>query len=223
MPEKIEYGNTLASQVTERLREDIISRKIEAGSRITIKEISERYGTSNMPVREAFRTLEGEKLLELSAYKGATVLQINEEFIHDVYGLLRAVEALIYETALPEIDESVLDELHSVNEEIRDVSLNEEDEKRLPYIDLNTKFHNVILAHGKNRMALDRYHYYHMLVRTLRKSYYPRKERILMAVDEHQNLIDALASKDPDAVKKAVDAHVTHAMENFLAQYQQAP
>ena len=59
MAEKIVFEGTVASKVTERLREDIISKKIEAGSRITIKEISERYGTSNMPVREAFRTLEG--------------------------------------------------------------------------------------------------------------------------------------------------------------------
>lgn len=223
MAEKIVFEGTVASRVTERLREDIISRKIEVGSRITIKEISERYGTSNMPVREAFRTLEGEKLLELSAYKGATVLQIDEDFVRDVYGLLRAVEALIYETALPEIDEAVLDELRSINEEIKAISLNEEDEKRLPYIDLNTKFHDVILAHGKNKLALDRYHYYHMLVRTLRKSYYPQKERIIMAIEEHQTLIDALAAKDLDSVKKAVEAHVTHAMENFLSQYQQAP
>ena len=51
MAEKIVFEGTVASKVTERLREDIISKKIEAGSRITIKEISERYGTSNMPVR----------------------------------------------------------------------------------------------------------------------------------------------------------------------------
>ena len=39
MAEKIVFEGTVASKVTERLREDIISKKIEAGSRITIKEI----------------------------------------------------------------------------------------------------------------------------------------------------------------------------------------
>ena len=94
MAEKIVFEGTVASKVTERLREDIISKKIEAGSRITIKEISERYGTSNMPVREAFRTLEGEKLLEINAYKGATVLCIDETFVREIYGLLRALECV---------------------------------------------------------------------------------------------------------------------------------
>ncbi len=55
---------TIAARVTEQLREDIINKIIEPGSRITIKEVSERYGTSNMPVREAFRTLEGERKIQ---------------------------------------------------------------------------------------------------------------------------------------------------------------
>ena len=117
MAEKIVFEGTVASKVTERLREDIISKKIEAGSRITIKEISERYGTSNMPVREAFRTLEGEKLLEINAYKGATVLCIDETFVREIYGLLRALECLIYESALPYIDDELIDELKAVNED----------------------------------------------------------------------------------------------------------
>ena len=70
---------TVAAQVTERLRSDIINKNIEPGSKITIKEISERYGVSNMPVREAFRTLEGEKLLEIIEGKGdGTYIQNGE-------------------------------------------------------------------------------------------------------------------------------------------------
>lgn len=219
MPEKIVVEGTIASRVTERLREDIISKRVEAGSRITIKEISERYGTSNMPVREAFRTLEGEKLLEINAYKGATVLCIDEDFVRDVYGLLRALECLIYETALPKIDEVVLQELRSINVQIHAcaASLGNKTE----YIDLNSKFHDTIMACGKNDKALDLYRYYHKLIRTLRSSYFPRAERIRAVAAQHDNLIDALASKDVLAVKKAVDIHVITAMENFLDQYAQ--
>lgn len=223
LPGKIEYGHTLAVQVTERLREDIISKRIEAGSRITIKDISERYGTSNMPVREAFRTLEGENLLEINAYKGATVLRIDEDFVRDVYGLMRALEALIYETALPEIDETVLEELRQVNLEIEKIPLTGKDEDRLPYLDLNARFHGLIMAHGKNKKALDLYQYHNMLVRALRKSYCPKKERIREATEEHRVLIAALASKDIVIVRQAVDTHVGHAMENFFTQYSQAP
>lgn len=217
MAEKIVFEGTVASKVTERLREDIISKRIEAGSRITIKEISERYGTSNMPVREAFRTLEGEKLLEINAYKGATVLCIDENFVREIYGLLRALECLIYESALPFIDAELIEELKALNEEIGRFAAGEA--VATAYIDMNTKFHGLIMSRGGNSKAIELYHYYHMLIRTLRKSYMPSNTRIQAVYAEHNELISALVEKDVMAIKSAVDKHVGHAMENFLKVY----
>lgn len=217
MSDKIVYEGTMASKVTERLREDIISKKIEAGSRITIKEISELYGTSNMPVREAFRTLEGEKLLEINPYKGATVLCIDETFIREVYGLLRALETLIYETALPSIDEELMQELELVNGDIGKIAAGEQ--LSINYIDLNTRFHGLIMSKGGNSKAVELYRYYHGLVRTMRKSYMPRQERVCAVYEEHKLLMEAIRAQDKLAIKAAVDTHVGHAMENFLATY----
>lgn len=217
MAEKIVFEGTVASKVTDRLREDIISKKIEAGSRITIKEISELYGTSNMPVREAFRTLEGEKLLEINAYKGATVLCIDETFVREVYGLLRALESLIYETALPYLDKKLIDELENTNTEIGQIASGQSN--CTDYIDLNTKFHDLIMSRGGNSKAIELYHYYHMVIRTLRKSYMPSIDRIRDVYKEHEELIASLKAKDVLAIKAAVDRHVIHAMENFLKVY----
>ena len=209
MAEKIVFEGTVASKVTERLREDIISKKIEAGSRITIKEISERYGTSN--------TLEGEKLLEINAYKGATVLCIDETFVREIYGLLRALECLIYESALPYIDDELIDELKAVNEEIGLIAAGQT--LSTGYIDLNTKFHGLIMSRGGNSKAIELYRYYHMLIRALRKSYMPSIVRVQAVYGEHEELIAALEKKDALAIKAAVDKHVGHAMENFLKVY----
>lgn len=211
---------TVAAQVTERLREDIINKNIEPGSKITIKEISERYGVSNMPVREAFRTLEGEKLLEINAYKGATVLCINESFVRETYDLLRALECLIYETILPEIDEGVLSDLRSINYQIKELLTEKKDLSN--YIDLNTSFHGVLTSRCKNAKVLELYRYHHSLLRTMRKSYVPWESRIQDVVKEHDALIAALESKDIIQLKTAVDAHANQAMKNFIKQYTQS-
>ena len=152
MSEKIVAEKTLAARVTDKLREDIINNKFEAGSRITIKEIAERYGVSPMPVREAFRTLEGEKFLEINAYKGATVQRIDENFVRDVYGILRGLECVIYESALDEIDTGVIRQLRFLNEQIKAYSASPEFGQE--YIDMNTLFHNTImeLFYTQNRM-----------------------------------------------------------------------
>ena len=170
-----------------------------------------------MPVREAFRTLEGEKLLEINAYKGATVLCIDETFVREIYGLLRALECLIYESALPYIDDELIDELKAVNEEIGLIAAGQT--LSTGYIDLNTKFHGLIMSRGGNSKAIELYRYYHMLIRALRKSYMPSTARVQAVYSEHAELIAALENKDTLAIKAAVDKHVGHAMENFLKVY----
>ena len=213
--DKIVADQTIATKVIEKLREDIINNRFETGSRITIKEISERYGVSPMPVREAFRTLEGEHFLEINPYKGATVLRIDEQFVRDVYGILRALECLLYETALDEIDEEIIQKLRCINEQIRVIA-------ELPYgaaeyVDLNTRFHNTIMEHSKNQKALEMYTHYHEIISTIRKKYTP--ERIRIGIEQHEKLIDALEKKDALLVKMAVDEHIKSALENFMTQF----
>lgn len=215
--DKIVADQTIATKVIEKLREDIINNRFETGSRITIKEISERYGVSPMPVREAFRTLEGEHFLEINSYKGATVLRIDEQFVRDVYGILRALECLLYETALDEIDEEIIQKLRCINEQIRVIA-------ELPYgaaeyVDLNTRFHNTIMEHSKNQKALEMYTHYHEIISTIRKKYTPVPERIRIGIEQHEKLIDALEKKDALLVKMAVDEHIKSALENFMTQF----
>ncbi|RHS26285.1 GntR family transcriptional regulator [Clostridium sp. AM30-24] len=215
--DKIVADQTIATKVIEKLREDIINNRFETGSRITIKEISERYGVSPMPVREAFRTLEGEHFLEINPYKGATVLRIDEQFVRDVYGILRALECLLYETALDEIDEEIIQKLRCINEQIRVIA-------ELPYgaaeyVDLNTRFHNTIMEHSKNQKALEMYTHYHEIISTIRKKYTPVPERIRIGIEQHEKLIDALEKKDALLVKMAVDEHIKSALENFMTQF----
>ena len=51
--DKIVVDKTIATKVIEKLREDIINNRFETGSRITIKEISERYGVSPREYRRS--------------------------------------------------------------------------------------------------------------------------------------------------------------------------
>ena len=74
-------GQTMAAKIAERIRDDIIRRSIPPGSRITVKEIADRYGVSSMPVREAFNMLGGEQLLRLNPYRGATVMAVTSDLM----------------------------------------------------------------------------------------------------------------------------------------------
>ena len=91
-------------QVTEILRTAIISGRFEPGERLIESALSTELGTSRGPVREALRQLENEGLVMSFPYRGAVVLGVSDEEVHEVlipirltlerYSWARALEKL---------------------------------------------------------------------------------------------------------------------------------
>lgn len=211
---------TLATKVTEQLRNDVLNKRFQVGEHITIKEVSELYGVSPMPVREAFRILEGESLLKVDAYKGAVVQKLDKNFISDVYGVLRALECAIYETVVFNITDSAIDNLSSINDLIKTIA-NERKNGQL-YETLNTEFHDIVINFGTNKLAEDRYYYYHGLLKAVRRSHSQYSyDRIRDASVEHDEIIAALASRNKRVLHEAVENHSIAAMNNFMLQYRE--
>lgn len=64
---------TKADAVYEALQSAILSGRIEAGEHLRQEEVAAQWGVSQTPVREAFRRLESEGLIEHSANRGVIV------------------------------------------------------------------------------------------------------------------------------------------------------
>nr|MDT0666324.1 winged helix-turn-helix domain-containing protein [Micromonospora sp. DSM 115978] len=59
-----ESHRPLRDTVLEELRRRILDRSLAPGSRLTETAVSELLGVSRLPVREAFRSLEAEGLVQ---------------------------------------------------------------------------------------------------------------------------------------------------------------
>ena len=64
---------TKADVVYEALQSSIMSGTIAEGERLRQQEIAQRWGVSQTPVREAFRRLEAEGLVEYEENRGVVV------------------------------------------------------------------------------------------------------------------------------------------------------
>ena len=167
---------------------------------------------------EALRTLESEKLLEINAYKGATVLQIDEEYISNIYEIMRTLQLLIYEKALPFLTEEKLRYIGEVNEAIG--VLRDTREDRLRYLELDRTFHDNIVSLSTNKPAIEMYDTYYRMVIAIRKAaYVPEYSRMRTAYEEHKAIVDALTKKDVLLLKLAVDRHGIGAEANFFSQH----
>jgi len=75
----------LAEQVLETMRGWIFSGLYPPGTRLRVRDVAARVGTSPMPVREAISRLEESGLVIREPYKGATVRGLNIDELEHAY------------------------------------------------------------------------------------------------------------------------------------------
>ena len=217
MLEKMPLGGTVAERVTNQLRADILSRKIEAGSHITIKEISEHYGIGIMPVREAFRVLEGEHILEANPYKGATVARLDVKFASDTYQITCFLETLIALNAIEEITEDGCRRLSECNKKMMAL-VGKSDEDRRLYVEFNHEFHRIITEFNSNSRANELFWEQHNIINSMQFSRVHSSRRILRATEQHERIIEAFRTKNRALLREVTEQHSSTAMEDFINQ-----
>ena len=89
----LRHGATV-SQVVEHLREDILEGRIPPGTRLVEAHLTDRFAVSRGPVREAFRRLQAEGLIELPQNRGAFVKRLTARDIAELFEIRAELEAL---------------------------------------------------------------------------------------------------------------------------------
>jgi len=76
---------TLPEQIAEALGWDIAMRRIAPGARLREVELASRFGVSRPVIREVLRELEREGLVEIAAWRGASVTRLTREELSDLF------------------------------------------------------------------------------------------------------------------------------------------
>ncbi len=198
----------------DRLREDIIAGVIVPGSRLTIGEVSTRFGTSHMPVREAFQWLQGEGLVRILPHKGVRVLDVDVRFVANIFDIRSAIEELLACRSAGAMDTASLAHARALNDRIRACAESGE----LQYnFDLDRDFHATIYARADNAEALEIFSKYSNIILALRRRYGFGPGRVEETVREHDRLLEAVADGDSDAAARIAKDHKTVAKEDLIA------
>lgn len=202
-------SKTMAVQIADRIRDDILSRAIAPGSRITVKEIADRYNVSAMPVREAFNMLCGEQFLELNPYKGATVMAVTPELMAQLNDMQGALESLLVELCLQKgYPDELLDQLEAINQELANLDEQGIRERR---IELNTQFHSLEYSLCKEHMAYALFQKNLNQLHAIRRYQVMKSDRVKETVEEHRMIIRALKRKDVSSAVALTRMHTRNA------------
>jgi DNA-binding GntR family transcriptional regulator len=77
----------LRNIVADRMRTAILDGQYKPGEWMRQERIAQELGVSQMPVREAFKQLASEGLIEHVPYRGARVVDISPIDVEDIYAM----------------------------------------------------------------------------------------------------------------------------------------
>lgn len=104
------------SVVYQQLREEIVRGTHAPGSPLRLQDLSQAYGVSMIPIREALRRLEAEGFVRIVPNKGARVAELSFDELHDVYRTRMLVEEDALRLAFLNIDAETLRRARELNE-----------------------------------------------------------------------------------------------------------
>lgn len=99
-------GRTLAEQVYEAVKADLLSGGLLPGSALLTRDLLERYGCGVSPLREALARLVGEGMLEASGHRGVRAPLPSASDVEDIYRIRIALEREALELAMAHGDDT---------------------------------------------------------------------------------------------------------------------
>jgi DNA-binding GntR family transcriptional regulator len=196
----------MRSGITEALRMRIIDGTFSPGIRISEDFVAGEMGVSRGPVREAIRELENEGLLIVLPYRGTFVNEISTSELRNTLIPIRLIlEQQACAVSLKNMGEVDFQFLSEIVEKMRAAAK----EKNLDtLVDLDIQYHQYLMDLSKQYHAIQLWNTIQPRIRVgfyrlgLRHSDYQE------ITAEHENLLEALRSKNPKIVFPALEHHI---------------
>src|SRR5262245_14778082 len=205
----------LHEEATDRLRDLIVQGRLEPGSRLNERLLTAQLGVSRTPLREAFKVLATEGLVELLPNRGAIVSQIDAERLSETLAVMGALEALAGELACKNATEAQLNEIRALHYEMLAYHARGD---LAGYFKFNQAIHLKIVKYSGNAMLFGVYRQLNGNVRRARYMANLSKERWDAAVREHDEILAALAARDVKRIRALLTDHLTHKLASVLGE-----
>lgn len=201
-------GAPLSTDLFSRLRKDILQGLLRPGEKLTEQQVCNEYAVSRTPVREAFKQLELEGLIETIPNRGAFVVGFSKQDMEDMYELRKAYEILAVKWAIERITKDELEELEEAFEFMEFYTQKKDTDKML---NINTNFHHLIYKASGNRMLKHVLASYQVYIKQSKTATNYTENYLEEVLEEHREIFNAFVNHDPEAGMDAVAKHLDNA------------
>ncbi|MFJ8748379.1 GntR family transcriptional regulator [Streptomyces sp. NPDC102441] len=207
---------SMQARVAEELRQMIISGAMPPGSGLSEMTLSQTFGVSRTPIREALKQLQIEGLVEVRPRVGTFVAAPSRREITELFQMKELFEGaaarlLAFRGNVPEVDHL------EANMRAADAAVRKGDSER--YEELVHEFHDLIVVGADNSKLEAHYRTlmnqlaYARLVRTS----LAQPGRLSESDHEHHHVLDLIRAKDGDGAERVMREHVRRSHQALMA------
>lgn len=207
-----QLADSKTEQIAAEIRDAIRSGQLRRGSLYSTRELSERFGVSRTPVREALLKLADLGLVEIERNRGARVLGPDGRGIVELCSLRVLLEppaARAAAAVVTSVDDEALLEQYKIMEDRADGGPE--------YFAADERLHELVMrASGNGRLA--------KIVAELRQTLaldgrftVPRYQPVDTALKDHWAIVDALRRRDGRAAESAMRRHLVRSGDLLVA------
>ena len=207
MTDKREFSSSfsLTDEIAAIVRDRILKGEYEIGEKIKENQIATELRVSRTPIREAFKLLENEGLIDYIPNRGCFAKGFTKQEVDDIYAVRAALEMLSVERSVERITDA---EVAALEEEweLMEFYVRKKDSQKV--LELNTAFHDIIYASTRSRFMAQVLRSYKGYIDKTRKSVFYDEAYLEAILNEHGEILDAIKRKDKEKAISAVSRHL---------------
>ncbi|WP_333840809.1 GntR family transcriptional regulator [Pelomicrobium sp.] len=208
-PDKVIDRRPLHHEATARLRDMIVQGELAPGARLNERVLCQQLGISRTPLREALKVLAAEGLVELLPNRGAVVTQLTLRAVQEIFEVMGALERLAGELVCRNATEADIAEIRALHYQMMVYYARGD---LAGYFRYNQQIHLKLVESTGNATLAATYRNLNAHVRRARYMANLSRERWDKAVQEHEEILDALMKRDSARLQGLLQDHLGHKM-----------
>lgn len=203
----IEEGFSLKSRIYESLKSAIQTMNIyDPGAELRLDErrLSEQFGISRTPLREALARLDQEGLVKIVPRRGIYIVRKSKAEILEMITVWAALESMAARLITQTASDAEIATLRRMVSGFKNSGLTGRIDE---YSEANIRFHQAILAMSHCKLLNEMASGLFMHVRAIRARTISERDRASRSIVDHMHIIEALEARDTELAERLVREH----------------
>jgi DNA-binding GntR family transcriptional regulator len=205
--------------VCRRIREDIISLKLEPGRQFSENELCEIYGMSRTPIRDALRELSRTRIVEVYPQTKSVIAYIDYDPVDEAQFIRSCLERGVINICCDTVTAA---DIQRLDENVKLQEFYLERQNRLKLQELDNVFHSILFDIAKKPQAnafIQSASIHFDRVRNISLSVVAD----LKIVEDHRVIVEALAARDHQKSLEVLEKHLNRYKIDRDAIYKKYP